>query len=62
MRWLDKQGARSEMCGNWHSFLAKADQGVLKWHGHIEMVKEKIYTSSVESVKGMERWGQGSTE
>jgi len=73
VRWFDRvRNTRvREMCGNRRSLLERADQGVLKWFGHIERMEEervikRIYRSTVEGdrLRGRPRkgWRDGVKE
>lgn len=54
VRWFDRitNNRVRDMCGKKRSFGERADQGVLKWYGHLERMSDerlvkKIYKSEV---------------
>ena len=58
VRWFDRvSNVRvREMCGNKKSVVERAEEGVLKWFGHMERMSEerltkKIYVSEVEGTR-----------
>ena len=65
VRWFDRvSNVRvREMCGNKKSVVERAEEGVLKWFGHMERMSEerltkKIYVSEVEGTRrrGRPNW------
>ena len=73
VRWFDRiRNERvREMCGGKRSLLERAEQGVLKWFGHVERMGEerltkRIYKSEVVGTRGRgrprRRWRDGVKE